>query len=190
MKNRILISLLITTTIFSCATPELCSSYTDYYSKKLTKNDYCHGSKVDRKRKKLFEKYFENSKKPTTSLITIEYITKNADLSGYAMYFIKPSDRFYTSVYYKTIDNNKVILKDRFFYYDETMQQANEDFLVRYIWENGIDLNLDYFKNNDDYMLGKDFGKTIITEFDKNLEVKNSKVFDFVIYLSYTKIDF
>lgn len=190
MKKKIIISLLITTTIFSCATPELCSSYTDHYSKKLKKNDYCQGSKVDRKRKKLFKKYSENSKKPTTSLITIERLSINSDLTGYSTYFINPSDRFYTLAYYKPIYNNKVILKDRFFYYDETMQQANEDFLVRHIWENGIDLDLDYFKNNDDYMLDKDFGKTIITEFDRNFEVKNSKVFDFVIYLNYTKIDF
>ena len=188
MKNTLLLILLITSIVFSCATPELCNSYTDYYSQKLKKNDYCRGSKVDRKRKKLFKKYLENSKKPDSSLIMIERISKNANLNGYSIYFIKDSEKTYTITYYHSIKDNEPKIKRTKFYNDTISRLGNEDFMIRYIWENGINFKIDSLKENEDYMFDTNFGKTIITEFDKNLEVKNSKLFDAVIYLDNLKL--
>lgn len=188
MKNTLLLIPLIVTTIFSCATPKLCSSYTYYYSQKLGKNDYCHGSNVDRKRKKLFKKYLENANEPDSFLIMIERISKNANLNGYSIYFIKDLEKTYTITYYHSIKDNETAIKRKKFYNDTLSRLENEDFMIRYIWENGINFKVDNLKDNEDYMFDTNFGKTIITEFNKNLNVKNSKIFDAVIYLDNLKL--
>ena len=183
MKNTLLLILLITSIVFSCATPELCNSYTDYYSQKLKKNDYYRGSKVDRKRKKLFKKYSENSKKPDSSLIMIERISQNAELNGYSINFIK--DYKTLKVIYYKVNKNKVIYDESLGFNKFPKSHIQHPTLALFVKDNGIIYNLVKLKNNDEIMLGKDFGVTILTEFDENLKVKASSSFDNVITLDF-----